>query len=152
MFNISKLKMGEYKVDINGLFIIPDEMIDKQKIIELKPVLVDGFINENYDLNISVSGTMVLKDTRTLDNIPYEFNFQIDETLDENSKFFKNYQNELDILEILWENIVLEIPMRVVSHEDDFTLKGEGWELTDNYNKVDERLAPLSELLQKGKE
>ena len=39
-------------------------------------------------------------------------------------------QNRLDILPFLWQNIVLEVPMRITnSNIEDVVSSGEGWEL-----------------------
>ena len=67
-------------------------------------------------------------------------------------------QNELktlDIMDILWQNIVLEVPISVRKDPDKkYEMSGEGWELIDEERKkLDPRLAPLLELLEKeGKE
>ena len=42
----------------------------------------------------------------------------------------KNESKRLDIIDILWQNIVLEVPISLrVNPEKDYKLKGEGWEL-----------------------
>ena len=85
-----------------------------------------------------------------------EFSFEISEILSENDD--EKDQNELktlDIMDILWQNIVLEVP---ISYRKDpnktYSLSGDGWELVDEERKkLDPRLAPLLELLEKeGKE
>ena len=37
----------------------------------------------------------------------------------------------LDIFEIVWENIVLEVPLRVVKEDASFISEGNGWSLID---------------------
>ena len=65
----------------------------------------------------------------------------------------ENSQNTLDILSILWENIVLEIPISY-TESDELNLKEEGYQVNGNESgeNVDPRLAPLLELLDKEKE
>ena len=44
--------------------------------------------------------------------------------------FYNKNKNTLDILPFIWENIVSEVPIRVVKEEHkDVQLKGEGWEV-----------------------
>ena len=68
--------------------------------------------------------------------------------------FYEKSKNSLDISEILWENIVLEIPISITNHKsEDLLLKGNGWELVnENKEEIDPRLAKLKELLDEGKE
>ena len=66
------------------------------------------------------------------------------ENFEENST---NFQNSIDILPIIWENILMEIPMRVVSEEandSNITMEGEGWKFV---TEEEEKTSPLSELL-----
>ena len=92
----------------------------------------------------------------SLEPIDYPFNIEISEVLGEDDD--ENVQNEpkkLDIMDILWQNIVLEVPISVRKDPDKkYNLSGDGWELVDEEKeKLDPRLAPLLELLDKnGKE
>ena len=66
------------------------------------------------------------------------------ENLEENNK---NFRNSIDILPIIWENILMEIPSRVVSDDikdSDLNLKGDGWSFTTSEEK---NQSPLSELM-----
>jgi len=67
--------------------------------------------------------------------------------------YYKKEQNILDIMTILWENIVLEVPIRLTKTEN-MQLSGDGWSMGDNKIKddIDPRLAKLTELLREGKE
>lgn len=51
----------------------------------------------------------------------------------------KKSQNMLDIIEFLWENIVLEVPIRVTGSAG-VNMKGNGWEL--NSKNEDDGLDP----------
>ena len=66
------------------------------------------------------------------------------ENMEENER---NFQNTIDILPIIWENILMEIPMRVVSEEaknSDISLEGNGWKFV---TEEEEKTSPLSELM-----
>ncbi len=122
------------KLDIDEIVILTN--IDQKLIKRLDPVKVKGFVrfnlSEEIEINLDVSGKMYLDDAVTLEEIPYDFAFKIAESYaedDENfQKFVKNKQNILDINEILWENIVLEVPIRLTKNAGK-KLQGEGWEL-----------------------
>lgn len=153
------------KIPIHGLEI--RECIDFQEdyykntdILELKQVNVVGNIKKDYNqdiiLELNVWGTMKIKDARTLQPIDHDFSFQIEEKVEETNEniqeYFEKKQNILDIMGILWENIVLEVPISKTSANLD-TQKGEGWELvSDKKESIDPRLSPLEKLLDKEKE
>ena len=158
------------QIDLNKLNtadIIIDESltIDKKKkkntsIKELKPVKVSGKIfyniSDEIELDLDVEGIMVLEDSITLDPIDYPYNFHINEIIssenEEIKEYYQNSKNILDIMPILWQNIVLEVPISITK-EKDAHLSGEGWELNNNKeDNIDPRLAELSKLLEEGKE
>lgn len=86
-----------------------NEYIKSTDIKKLNGVLVDGSITKdysnNYIIKVNLSGTMYLLDAITLDEVPYEFNIEIEENLENSLK-------SLDLIEFLWHYIVLEIPIR----------------------------------------
>ena len=152
VIDISKLKLNQNSIDLSGDYKINEELLKNSEIRQIKKVNVSGYITDEYHIYLDVEGIMVLSDSRTLEDIDYKFSFIYDENRGEIEEFLKNYENSLDLESILWENIVLEVPIRVVKDEnEDIKLSGDGWELTDHKVKNDDRMAPLKELL-KGKE
>ena len=112
---------------------------------------------EELEINLRLQGTMYLIDAMTLEEIPYDFNADIEDTIAENEinleKYIDKSQNRLDIQEILWENIVLEVPIRVKKDDSLISLEGEGWQLNkEDKEEIDPRLAKLTELLKDRKE
>ena len=161
------MKINLNKIPTNGLKINENIVLDKSlyehaNILEIKDLNIKGLINYDYENNLvidlNIEGKFVLSDTITLEPIDYSFTSQVDEKiadLEETcGKFYEKSKNILDISEILWENIVLEVPMRITKGDSSkISLKGEGWELkNENEKKIDPRLAKLTELLEKGKE
>ena len=69
---------------------------------------------------------MILEDSISLEEVDYPFSIEIEGILEENSK---KLQNTLDLIEILWENIVLEVPLKFSKVEDLSQYKGEGWKV-----------------------
>ena len=153
------------KIPINGLKI--DETVDFDEsyykntdIIELKNVKVTGFIKRNIEqdflLSLKVNGSMKIPDARTLQVIDYPFTLEmeekIDETNDEIQEYLEKKQNILDIMGILWENIVLEVPISKTTGNLE-ELKGDGWELvSEKIITVDPRLSKLEKLFDSEKE
>lgn len=155
------------KIPTNGLIIDKDVELDKKlyenaNVLDITKLHINGIINYDYEnnltLNLSVTGVFVLEDAVTLDSIDYPFSCAIDEKIADVSdycgNFYEKSKNTLDISEILWENIVLEIPISVTnSNTEELSLQGEGWELkNESVQKIDPRLAKLTELLEEGKE
>ena len=58
----------------------------------------------------------MIEDSLTLDIVPYEFNIEYDDYLEE---IYQNNQNKLDIFPFLWENIELEVPIRYTLKENE---------------------------------
>mgnify|MGYP003293560481 FL=1 len=94
---------------------------------------------------------MVLPCAITLKPVNYPFNIEISGEIEELMENFEenstNFQNSIDILPIIWENILMEIPMRVVSDEaenSNITKEGEGWKFV---TEEEDKTSPLSELM-----
>ena len=154
-----KLNELNYQKEINIDYeVFKDDDLDK-RIIDLKNSRVVGriYLNSNNDINIELNfiGTMIIKDSITLEDIPYDFSINIEENLEsieENyDNCYENIQNTLDLKQLLWQNIVLEVPISY-SLNGDANLKGNGWELVNEDNKtvdsIDPRLKKLEDLLK----
>ena len=128
-------------------------------LIDLKDVHVSGNITkdsmDDICLYLSVSGVMVLPCAITLEEVLHNFSFVVDDKLEnilEELKNDKKIENTIDILPIIWENILMEIPMRVVSkgaEEELSNLEGNGWKvITEEDNgEINPELAKLKDLL-----
>lgn len=137
-------------IDVNGEVNIPNNLLSSSLIAELKNVNLDGnmFINEEDKLSLSgkLSGVMVLKDDVTLTPVEYQFGVELEEILEKS-------QNILDITEILWQNILMEIPSKVRSTDEDINLEGDGWRVISEEefkrirNNSNNPFANLDELL-----
>ena len=62
----------------------------------------------------------------------------------------KKNQNTIDILPIIWENILMEIPIRVVGDKNQsLQMEGDGWKLiTEEEKKLNPELQKLKDLLK----
>ena len=143
---------------IDDNVIIPEELIKESSIRNLKDTCFKGTItrlfNNDFLLEGKLSGIMVLADDITLEDVDYEFNIEIKEEFDEFGQNFENNlkinQNILDITEFLWQNILVEIPLKVVSEKNkDLKLEGNGWRLITEDDLNNSNNSPFSELQEK---
>lgn len=156
-------KIDEKGQNIDLVVSFDENYLKNTAIQELNNVVVKGRIfydvTSEVIIDVNVKGKMVLLDAIDLEPIDYPFNININESVSENSeefcRIFEKTSNILDIKNFLWQNIVLEVPIRVVRDTNKSIFKeGDGWELIDeNTKKVDPRLSPLAALLEReGKE
>lgn len=144
-YDLIKLKNHlEEMVEIDTTCSFQQELLKETDLIDLKDVTVKGDISYNVadelSLHVVVSGVMVLPCAITLKEVEHPFRFEIDDSLEtlmeEIDEKQKNIGNSIDIFPIIWENILMEIPMRVV-HPDakDVSLEGDGWKLISGDHK-----------------
>ena len=129
MIDLTKLLSGFVDtLEIDEEYDIP--VNDNTDIYDLSKVKVKGDISLSSDgeyyTNLLCSGEMLIKDSISLEDVWYPFSFTIDENIND---LEKNDENILDILAILWQNIVLEVPLRYSVVEDYDKYQGDGWKL-----------------------
>ena len=142
------------EIDISGTYTIPSNYYENSDIIKLEDIKVEGHIiekeaeeeidEENDYCECTISGIMTIKDSITLEPIEHEFSIEYDDFLEENCK---KSENILDIFQFLWENIVLEVPLRLSEVQDLSKFHGDGWKLIseEEHNSSNN---PFSELLK----
>jgi uncharacterized metal-binding protein YceD (DUF177 family) len=156
--NINLDSLGVNKEIRIDLDVNKDDNLDK-RILDLKDSKVLGriYLNSLNDivLECTFSGTMYIEDAITLESVPYPFSIDIEENIEELQENYEdcydNSQNTLDLISILWQNIVLEVPISYTLDKD-ANLKGDGWELVREDKKtkeIDPRLKKLEELLER---
>lgn len=116
-----------------------DESIYKDTDIRrLSDIDVDASIkrvtDSSYKMNLEIKGVMVLPCSVTLKDVDYPFDIKTEVKLSNDDELDEDYvkinQNTIDILSIIWQNIVLEIPLKVVSEDvSDTPTSGDGWKL-----------------------
>ncbi|KAB7707958.1 DUF177 domain-containing protein [Bacillus aerolatus] len=159
--------------------LVIDEMVDmshlearEAEIRSLPPVHVTGRADISADkvtFHLNVKGCMILPCSRTLVDVEYSFEFSLMETFILKASLFSEYQeNEdihlvkgdvVDLKPVLEEEILLEVPMQVISEEADQHIisSGKGWEYQGEEqapaeeNKVDPRLAGLADFFKSDK-
>ena len=87
---------------------------------------------------------MIIKDSISNEDVNYPFDIEYNDFIEENCR--KN-QNTLDIFEVLWEHIVLEVPLQFTKVEDLSKFHGDGWKLiSEDDLKINNN--PFSNLLK----
>ncbi len=121
-------------VDVDGTITFPEERLKSAGIIRLEDVNVHGKAIINYEdeieLDLDLSGKMYLPCAISLEEVEVPFATKIEEIIGENNI---NNNFYLDLSDILWENIVLEIPIKVVKEGVHLeTSSGKGWSVEEN--------------------
>ena len=155
-FDITRLNNNIDKfISINETYSFTQDEMMGTDLLKLDDVIINGEIFKNslgnIELNVDVEGEMQLPCAITLKPVKYPFAITISGEIEELMENFdenqKNFKNTIDILPIIWENILMEIPMRVVSDEAknmDMNLSGDGWKFV---TEEEETRSPLSELM-----
>ena len=152
--DLSKLIYNNaYKLPVEGEIIIPDDMLVNTDIRRISPVKVIGYVynnEEELELSITIKGTMVLPCARTLKDVNYPFNIEINDVIGQNSdNSLEINQNTLDIFPIVWQNILVDVPLRVLAPDaEEESIKGDGWRLItedDKKEEIDPRLSKLKD-------
>ena len=110
------------------------EGTDIQKMTEVKVTgTITKDVADDYFISLNIQGTMTLPDSLTLEPVEYPFNINVDENLEEVAENFKKSDKTIDILPIIWENILMEIPIRVTGKNSKaLKTEGEGWSFVED--------------------
>ena len=131
MIDLTKLYSGATdELSFDGEYNIPKEVITDSRVKELKDVVISNSIikkiEDDFEISLNITGKMKISDSITLEDVWYPFEIEIDEKLDE---FVENDKKHLDIIAFLWQNIVLEVPLRYTIVSDYENYQGDGWKL-----------------------
>ena len=160
IIDITKLKSGiEMSMSIDTDVEVDDKFLENTNIIKFDELHLEAQIMKDYDnkyyIDGKLTGTMVLPDSLTLKPVKNAFEAEIigdiAELLEEIGENDKKTGNTIDIFPILWENILMEIPMRVVDEESsNIKFEGNGWKLVrdDEESNMNPELQKLRDLLQ----
>ena len=125
------------QIDMDEMIQIPKEYYENTDIVELKPVHTVGTIHKDYNgdliLNLTATGDMILEDAISLEPVAYSYQIQLQDEVIENEKI---NEKSLDIMEILWQNIVLEIPLKYTKVEDIHSYHGDGWKVISEEDAI----------------
>ena len=151
--DLFNLVVNNKTINIDSDIIVPNDYLEKSGIRRLNNINFKGsikkLVDDTYSLEGVLTGTMILADDITLEDYEYNFTSEIEENIEETSI---NLQKTLDITDILWQNILIEVPSKVVSDKNkNLKLEGNGWRLIseDDLNNSNNPLSELEDLLRK---
>lgn len=145
-------------------------------IRDMSPVHVKGTADidsRKATFHLLITGKFILPCSRTLADVDYPFHIRSTETFLLSPLQYNDEMNEahvveggvVDLMPVIYELLMLEIPMQVFSQEAKASVElpaGNGWEvLTEDQlahareaekQKVDPRMAGLAKLLEKNKD
>ena len=93
-------------------------------LISIKNVNVDGKCRcidvDRYKFDLHITALLELEDSWTLEPVPYQVELDVTEIFDktetdEDVRIIE--KNTVDLKDVVWENILLAIPMRIVKDE-----------------------------------
>lgn len=126
------------ELEYSDTITLDKSLYENTDIRKLSPIDVSAYItrvtDSSYNMDLELKGTMVLPCAITLKDVIYPFDIKTEIKLSNDDEIDEEYvkinQNSIDIISIIWQNIVLEIPLRVLSEDiDDSPISGEGWKL-----------------------
>ena len=150
--DVTKLKAYQVsQIQINDKVDLSKYISSDFRILDIKDVLVDGNITIDEEneliLKARITGIMILKDDITLEPVDYKLDTTIEENINDN-------QFIIDITDIIWQNVLVEIPSKVRKTNEDIEINGDGWRVisedkfNEERNKQSNPFANLGELLK----
>jgi uncharacterized metal-binding protein YceD (DUF177 family) len=128
-------------IDVDNDIDYSDDYIKDSGIIHLNNVHVSGTIKTdiefNYDVNFKLKGEMIINDSLTGEEVPYKFNTNIEEKLENSLK-------SLDLIGFLWQYIVMEIPMRFTLC-DNLNIKNKDYEVISEEEYKEKKNNPFKD-------
>lgn len=139
LLDLTKLQnRKENELIFNDVITLDKSLYENTDIRNLSPldisINIHRFNDFEYNMDLFIKGIMILPCSITLKDVNYPFEIKTEVKLSNNTEndeeYVKIIQNNIDIIPIIWQNIVLEIPLKVVSEDiSDSIVSGDGWKL-----------------------
>ena len=133
---------------INDTIIIPKSYYENSGVIDIKNLKVNGrfYYDSENELwgDFDIDGILIIKDSISDEDVEYPISIKYSDILDET---LKKDENTLDLFEFLWENIVLEIPLKFTKVMDLSEFHGDGWKLISEEDRISSS-NPFNDLLK----
>ena len=158
-FDLTRLKSGiDNFISVDIKYEFSKEELENSDLLELNNVHIKATITKNnfdeYEINGNITGEMVLPCSVTLKPVKIPLNTKFDVNIanfiEETEEKSIICENILDIFPIIWENILMEIPMKVVSDDvSNQTMRGDGWKFVSEKDdgQTNPEFEKLKELL-----
>ena len=139
-------------------------------IRKIDPVTVKGYCiykSGEFIFSLNIKGNLILPCARTLVDVPYPIDIQTTEIFstaeqlskeDEENEIHLITEEVIDLIPVIKENIILDLPYRIFANEQTIQnkkmLQGNGWKVVteedsvkEKNNSIDPRLKKLGVLL-----
>ena len=146
------------KINFEDTIKLDKSYLKNTDIKNISNIKVKGYIkpyNNDFEIIMNIKCTLTLVCSISLKDVKYDININVNEVVSNDDDFEENNKiinNTIDLIPIIWQNIILEVPLKVVS--DDVTIKnmnGDGWRLITeeevNNKDIDPRLEKLKNFL-----
>ncbi len=156
---LNKQKNGDFTFSEDLVF--PHEVIQEvRQLLDLKEVHVEGkghFAQDEQRLyiDLKISGVMIVSCAVSLEEVAYPFETESTEVfsfvkVDFDEDVHEVKKNTVDLTPIVFQNIVMEVPIRVVKEGAELKSQGNGWKViseeeADTKPGIDPRLAKLKD-------
>ena len=162
LINLSKLITNiSDEITFNDEVEIDKSYLENTDIRDISKVKVEGSIRpyeNNFELDMNIKCTLTLICSISLKDVKYDVDIDVNEVIgestdeveiEENNKIINN---TIDLIPIIWQNIILEVPLKVISPDIDVkNIQGDGWKfITEeevNNKDIDPRLEKLKDFL-----
>ena len=150
---------SDIKIKIDDEVTIDDKLLENTDIKKISKVKVKGNIypeGNNFSVNLNIKCILTLVCSISLKDVEYNIDINVNEIIGENDDILeennKIINNSIDLIPIIWQNIILEVPLKVVSPDIEVkNINGDGWRfITDEEvveKEIDPRLEKLKEFL-----
>lgn len=161
-YNLQWIIKHKGTFDFEEEITFPTEMFERYNQINgLKDVIVSGTGNldtrdKRLYVDLNIKGTMILPCALTLEDVDYPFDIDSTEVFtfekpDPLEDVHEAKKNIVDLTPVVFSNIMLEVPMRVVKDDANIKESGQGWKIVvdhsgeHNEEYIDPRLAKLKD-------
>ncbi|WP_296878536.1 DUF177 domain-containing protein [Thomasclavelia sp.] len=162
-YNLQWIIKHHGKFDFEEGITFPSQMFDQYaQINDLKDIIVSGTGNLDSNakrlyVDLHIKGTMILPCALTLEDVDYPFEISSTEVFafdkpDPLEDIHEVKKDIVDLTPVVFENIMLEVPMRVVKDGANIKSEGKGWKILDSTTSktsdedyIDPRLAKLKD-------
>ena len=159
IINLTKLITNlTNEILIDDIVELDKKYLENTDIKDISKISVKGNIkpyNGIFEVNLNVKCTLTLICSISLKDVKYDINININETigdenddidLEENNKIINN---TIDLIPIIWQNILLEVPLKVISPDvKPENIKGDGWKFITEEKVDEEDIDPRLEKLK----
>lgn len=155
---LMKQKNGDFTFSEDLVF--PHEAFrNVHSLLDLKDIHVEGsghfeLSEQKVYIQLKVRGTMILACAVSLEEVPYPFETESTEIFSfvkvkPEEDFHETKKDTVDITPIVFQNIVMEVPTRVVKEGAKLKTEGNGWKVINGREEdkfdIDPRLAKLKD-------